>query len=47
MFDYGPEENVNIYNCSYPPNYNLSNIITPLAFYYAKNDILADYQVRN
>lgn len=42
QYDYGPEENIKIYNCSHPPKYNLSNIIAPVAFYYAKNDILAD-----
>lgn len=45
QFDYGSEENIKIYNCSHPPRYNLSNIIAPVAFYYAKNDILADSNV--
>ncbi|CAI6364457.1 unnamed protein product [Macrosiphum euphorbiae] len=42
LFDYGTEKNFDVYNCSHPPKYNLSNIIVPIAFYYAKNDILAD-----
>lgn len=46
QFDYGPEENIKVYDCSHPPKYNLSNIIAPIAFYYAKNDLLADPQVR-
>lgn len=42
QFDFGIEKNLEVYNCSHPPKYNLSNIIAPIAFYYAKNDILAD-----
>ncbi|XP_022182087.1 gastric triacylglycerol lipase-like [Myzus persicae] len=42
QFDFGKEKNLEVYNCSHPPKYNLSNIIVPIAFYYAKNDILAD-----
>lgn len=41
QFDFGIERNLDVYNCSHPPRYNLSNIIVPIAFYYAKNDILA------
>ncbi|VVC24403.1 Partial AB-hydrolase lipase domain,Serine aminopeptidase, S33,Alpha/Beta hydrolase fold [Cinara cedri] len=42
QFDHGKEENIKIYNCSHPPKYNLSNVIAPVAFYYAQNDIIAD-----
>ncbi|XP_026810356.1 gastric triacylglycerol lipase-like [Rhopalosiphum maidis] len=42
QFDFGIEKNFEVYNCSHPPKYNLSNVIAPIAFYYAKNDILAD-----
>ncbi|XP_050061037.1 gastric triacylglycerol lipase-like [Aphis gossypii] len=42
QFDFGIEKNLEVYNCSHPPKYNLSNVIAPIAFYYAKNDILAD-----
>jgi len=45
QFDYGLEENIKVYNCSHPPIYNLSSVIAPIAFYYAKNDILADPNV--
>lgn len=45
QFDFGIEKNLEVYNCSHPPKYNLSNIVAPIAFYYAKNDILADPKV--
>jgi len=46
QFDFGIEKNLEVYNCSHPPKYNLSNVIAPIAFFYAKNDILADPLVR-
>lgn len=43
-FDYGPEENMKRYGTKVPPQYNLENISTPIALFYAQNDWLAGYQ---
>ncbi|KYQ56662.1 Lipase 3 [Trachymyrmex zeteki] len=38
QYDYGRAKNLQIYNTSEPPNYNLANITTPFALFYAEND---------
>ncbi|KYN31221.1 Lipase 1 [Trachymyrmex septentrionalis] len=38
QYDYGREKNLQIYNTSEPPNYNLTNITAPFALFYAEND---------
>ncbi|XP_055527064.1 lipase 3-like [Wyeomyia smithii] len=40
QFDYGPENNTQIYNSVEPPDYNLTNVRTPVSIYYALNDKL-------
>ena len=42
MYDYGKDENHNKYGTKDPPEYALSNIRAPLAFFYSENDALAD-----
>lgn len=42
MYDYGKKENQNKYGSNTPPEYDLSKIKAPLAFFYSDNDILAD-----
>ncbi|XP_015605711.1 lipase 3 isoform X2 [Cephus cinctus] len=41
QYDYGTEKNKELYNSTNPPEYILSNIDVPIAFYYADNDWLA------
>ncbi|XP_055525583.1 lipase 3-like isoform X3 [Wyeomyia smithii] len=41
QFDYGEAENQRRYGQSKPPSYNLENISTPIALFYANNDWLA------
>ncbi|KAG5327404.1 LIP1 Lipase, partial [Acromyrmex heyeri] len=38
QYDYGRMKNLQIYNTSEPPDYNLANITTPFALFYAEND---------
>ncbi|KAL6417511.1 hypothetical protein ACFW04_012681 [Cataglyphis niger] len=40
QYDYGHEKNQLIYNLTEPPNYNLENIMVPVALVYSKNDWL-------
>lgn len=40
-FDYGTKENMVRYGQENPPNYQLQNISTPIALFYAQNDWLA------
>ncbi|XP_023224008.1 uncharacterized protein LOC111625178 [Centruroides sculpturatus] len=42
MYDYGKTENMKKYNKTTPPEYNVENIRTPVALFYALNDFLAD-----
>uniref|UniRef100_A0A8D8QN01 Lipase 3 n=1 Tax=Cacopsylla melanoneura TaxID=428564 RepID=A0A8D8QN01_9HEMI len=42
QFDYGPLENVQHYNSSVPPDYNVSAITAKVAFFYGPNDPLAN-----
>ncbi|XP_008548197.1 lipase 3 [Microplitis demolitor] len=41
QYDYGAKKNIEIYNATYPPEYNLSKIKIPIVFFYADNDWLA------
>uniref|UniRef100_A0AAG5CT72 Partial AB-hydrolase lipase domain-containing protein n=1 Tax=Anopheles atroparvus TaxID=41427 RepID=A0AAG5CT72_ANOAO len=41
LFDYGESENQRRYGRATPPGYNLENISTPIALFYANNDWLA------
>lgn len=45
QYDYGRAKNLQIYNTSEPPGYNLANITTPFALYYAENDLLSTVPV--
>jgi len=47
QFDYGHAKNLQIYNTSEPPDYNLANITTPIALFYAENDWLSSIPVSN
>uniref|UniRef100_A0A1B6CKM9 Uncharacterized protein n=1 Tax=Clastoptera arizonana TaxID=38151 RepID=A0A1B6CKM9_9HEMI len=40
-FDFGVEKNMEVYNSSQPPSYNLSLITAPVSLIYASNDYLA------
>ncbi|XP_018362953.1 PREDICTED: lipase 3-like [Trachymyrmex cornetzi] len=40
-YDYGCVKNLQIYNTPEPPDYNLTNITTPFAMFYAENDWLS------
>ncbi|XP_012231415.1 lipase 3 [Linepithema humile] len=40
QYDYGRKKNMQIYKAPQPPDYNLSNITTPIALFYADNDWL-------
>lgn len=40
-FDYGTSENIKRYGQDKPPTYNITNIYTPFALFYAQNDWLA------
>lgn len=45
-FDYGSKENIVRYGQEYPPQYQLQNISTPIALFYAQNDWLAGPEVK-
>lgn len=47
QFDYGPEQNLKIYNSVEPPDYDTSNISVPMVLYYASNDWCASVTVSN
>ncbi|XP_012231435.1 lipase 1-like [Linepithema humile] len=40
-YDYGREKNMQMYNATIPPDYDLSRITVPIALIYAYNDLLA------
>ncbi|CAH8624897.1 unnamed protein product [Schistosoma haematobium] len=42
-YDYGPTKNLQIYNQSYPPLYNISQLKIPIIIYYGGHDWLASY----
>lgn len=37
-YDYGPEKNMQIYNATVPPDYDLSQITVPIALFHGGND---------
>ncbi|XP_029167695.1 lipase 1-like [Nylanderia fulva] len=41
-YDYGREKNLMMYNSVEPPDYDLSEIMVPIALLYANNDLVAD-----
>ncbi|XP_018058234.1 PREDICTED: lipase 3-like [Atta colombica] len=43
QYDYGRMKNLQIYNTSEPPDYNLANITAPFALFYAENDPLTTF----
>lgn len=47
QYDYGREKNLQFYNAPEPPDYNLANITTPFALFYAENDWLSSIPVRS
>lgn len=40
QYDYGQEENMDRYNSTSPPKYNLNNVTAPVYIYYSQNDWL-------
>ncbi|KAF5293144.1 hypothetical protein FQA39_LY13754 [Lamprigera yunnana] len=40
-YDFGESENLKIYGQSTPPSYDISKILTPIATFYADNDLLS------
>lgn len=45
-YDHGPAGNMKHYKTKMCPQYNLSQIVAPSAFFYSSNDWLADLKVR-
>lgn len=45
FFDYGDSKNLKMYGSNIPPEYNLSNIICPVAIYSSKNDGVVPLEV--
>jgi len=45
-YDYGPIMNLQHYNSTEPPMYDLRSIQVPIALIYGKNDVLTDVEVR-
>lgn len=45
-YDYGPVTNLDRYNSTEPPAYDLTSIRVPVMLMYGKNDLVADVQVR-
>ncbi|XP_012059584.1 PREDICTED: lipase 3-like [Atta cephalotes] len=43
QYDYGHMKNLQIYNTSEPPDYNLANITAPFALFYAENDPITTF----
>ncbi|XP_074108237.1 lipase 3-like isoform X1 [Cotesia typhae] len=41
QYDYGAKKNFELYNSTFPPEYNLAKIQVPVVFFYADNDWLA------
>lgn len=40
LYDFGRTKNLRIYGSELPPEYNLTNIVVPIAYYYGKHDTL-------
>jgi len=47
QYDYGRALNMQHYNSTEPPSYNLKSIQVPITLIYGENDILAVPEVRN
>lgn len=45
QYDYGPVMNMQHYNTTEPPTYDLKSIRVPVTLIYGENDILADTEV--
>lgn len=43
-YDYGKKKNLQVYGTELPPDYNLTNVVAPVAYYYAKHDIICALQ---
>lgn len=39
-FDHGKKKNLKIYGSELPPDYNLTNVVVPVAYYYGKQDTI-------
>ncbi|XP_075230311.1 lipase 1-like [Lycorma delicatula] len=44
QFDYGPKGNLQRYGVMEPPDYNLNQVLVPVALYYGTGDILVNYK---
>lgn len=44
QYDYGKIKNLQIYGTETPPDYNLTNVVAPIAYYYGKHDIMVPPQ---
>lgn len=40
QYDHGKKKNLQIYGSKLPPNYNSTNVVVPVAYYYGKHDTL-------
>lgn len=40
QYDHGKKKNLEIYGTEKPPEYNLTNVVVPIAYYYGKHDTL-------
>lgn len=45
-FDYGTQKNMEVYNTSTPPPYNLTQSTAPVALFYASKDAVCGEEVR-
>lgn len=39
-YDFGKAKNMRIYGSELPPEYNLTNVVAPIAYYYGKHDMV-------
>lgn len=46
QFDYGPENNMKVYNSSEPPDYDLRKLQVPVTIFWGENDALVGLEVR-
>lgn len=44
QYDHGKQKNLEVYGSETPPDYNLTNVVVPIAYYYAKSDIVVPEQ---
>lgn len=45
MFDYGPQENLKLYNQADPPEYDVANIKLPVHLFVGMNDLVSPLEV--